>query len=321
MASWIDDLRSRCGPLSDAALTFAAHHSLERDPPAGAAGLLLLAGCVEELLDRDDGGDDELERRFVEGAGSYLGLLLCKAMPEARHTRMGERHGLAFGARAFFDPFAAIERVLEADDVRASLAEQVELCERNARRDPPLLADVSERILPRVVGPALLAEVHRQVGGHALYTRPFAGEARLMFLVREAERGRYVAEPDLARWGATPEELLRVALSNLARDSDRARLFRIEHDEGVLIAARTGDGLDSSRVLLPGLHDVLAPELGSPFAVAIPHRDALLACSLEHPGSLRLLQERAAAECTRSRYGITRELLVLEAGGRVRLLA
>ncbi len=70
MRSWIDDLRSRCGPLSDAALSFTAHHGLDRDPPSGAAGLLLLAGCVEELLDRDDGGDDELERRFVEGAGS-----------------------------------------------------------------------------------------------------------------------------------------------------------------------------------------------------------------------------------------------------------
>lgn len=319
MRSWIDDLRSRCGPLSDAALNFTAHHSLERDPPSGAAGLLLLAGCVEELLDRD-AGDDELERRFVEGAGSYLGLLLCKAMPEAHHTRVGERHGLAFGARAFFDPFAAIERVLEADDVRASLAEQVALCERNARRETPALEDVRDHILPRLVGPSLLAEVRRQVGGHALYSRPFVGEARLMFLVREADRGRYVTEPELARWGTTASQLLRLALANLARDSDRARLFRIEHDDGVLIAARTGDGLDSSRVLLPGLHDVLAPELGSAFAVAIPHRDALFACALEKPATLRLLRERAAAECARSRYAITPDPLVCEPGGRLRPL-
>ena len=319
MRSWIDDLRSRCGPLSDAALSFSAHHSLDRDPPSGAAGLLMLAGCVEKLLDEGD-DDGEHERVFVEGAGSYLGLLLCNAMPEARHARVGDRHGLAFGARAFFDPFAAIERVLEADDVRASLAEQVALCERNARREGQRLADVSERILPRLVGPSLLADVRQRVGGHALYSRPFVGDARMMFLVREADRGRYVTEPELARWGATPSQLLRLALENLARDSQRARLFRIEHDDGVLIAARTDDGLDASRVLLPGLHDVLAPELGARFAVAIPHRDALLACALDNAKSLSLLRERAAAECARSRYAITAEPMVCEPGGRVQPL-
>ena len=52
-------------------------------------------------------------------------------------------------------------------------------------------------------------------------------------------------------------------------------------------------------------------------AVAIPHRDALLACPLGNPGSLRLLRERAAAESARSRYAITRDPLICEPGGRV----
>jgi uncharacterized protein YtpQ (UPF0354 family) len=98
-------------------------------------------------------------------------------------------------------------------------------------------------------------------------------------------------------------------------------LLRVEAEQGTLIVATTGDGLDASRVLLPGLHDVLAPELGSPFAVAIPHRDALLACSLDSRPALEALRERARHEGERAAHAITSDLLQVEAPGRLAPLA
>lgn len=318
MASWIDDLRSRCGPLTDAAALFSASSSLDRDPPAGAAGLLFLARSVEQLQGGPDQGEDH-ERVFVEGAGSYLGLLLCNALPQARHVERAGRHELAFGPRAFFDPFAAIERLLDADDVRDALAREVALAEGAARRAQGALSELRAQVQPRLVGPNLLAEVRRRVGGHALHAQPFLPGVQLMFVRREGPRGLYMTEHEIARLELTPRQLLRLALENLARESGTARLFRLEHEAGPVVAARTGDGLDASRVLLPGLHDVLAPELGSPFAVAIPHRDALLACSLAKPSCVELLRERAGYEAARAAYAITPELLQCGPEGRIEL--
>jgi len=104
---------------------------------------------------------------------------------------------------------------------------------------------------------------------------------------------------------------------NLARASAGARLLRCDDDNGVLVVAKTGDGLDSSRILLPGLHDVLAPELGSPFAVAVPHRDALFACAISSPRALGELRERAAREAERAAQSITPELFAIGPSGRL----
>jgi uncharacterized protein YtpQ (UPF0354 family) len=109
--------------------------------------------------------------------------------------------------------------------------------------------------------------------------------------------------------------VLDAALANLARQSGAARLLRVDADQGTLIVARTADGLDSSRLLLPAVRALLAGELGSPFAAAIPHRDALLACSLRDSASLRLLRAHAALEASRATSAITTQLLCIDAAG------
>jgi hypothetical protein len=315
MASWIDDLRSRCGPLSDAASLFAASMGVERDPPAGAAGLLALARRVERHVDSAD-RDDEDERLFIELAGAYLSVLLCDALPHGRHVRRDGRHGIALGRSGFFDPFAAIERLLEAGDIRATLFEQVARAEDEARsgaRDP--WQHARRRLLPRLVGNALLAEVGRRAGRQPLYSRQLVGDVHLVFLLGEPQRRRYVDACELESWGQDPDRVLDAALGNLARQSGAARLLRVDADQGTLIVARTADGLDSSRVLLPAVHALLAAELGRPFAAAIPHRDALLACPVDDAASLRLLREHAALEASRATSAITARLLRIDAAG------
>jgi len=319
MASWIDELRPRCGPLTDAASLFAASLGVESDPPAGAAGLLVLARGVERHLDRNASDDDD-ERLFVELAGSFLGVLLCGALPQGRHASRDGRHGVLFGARRFFDPFEAVERLLDAEDVRACLAEQVSRAEDAARGAEPAFAEVQARLLPRLVGPRLLAEVTRSAGTQPLCVLPLLADMHVLFLLGEEQRRRYVGAREAARWGQHPADLLRHARANLAGRSDAARLLRFDAEHGSLVVARSGDGLDSSRLLLPGLHDVLAPELGSPFVAAVPHRDALFACALRDATGLRLLRERAADEAARAAHPITATPLAVGPNGQLALL-
>ncbi len=80
---------------------------------------------------------------------------------------------------------------------------------------------------------------------------------------------------------------------------------------GPLVVARSGDGLDGARLLLPTLHSVLAPELGSPFVAAAPHRDALWACACE-PESLRAaLAHRVREDAARAPHRIGDELFLV----------
>ena len=130
MESWINELRSRCGPLTDAANIFAAQLGVERDPPRGVTGLLALSRAVAQLDDEDD------ERLFVELAGSYLAVLLCDALGRGKHVAREGKHRVDLGV-ASFDPFSALERVLAADDIARALAEEVSRAEAEAAGTGP----------------------------------------------------------------------------------------------------------------------------------------------------------------------------------------
>ncbi len=386
MARWIEELRPRSGQLDEAATTISAGLGLDRDPPRGVKGLLALSRAVDDHLTVDD-VDEDRERRFVEVAGSYLALLLLDELERGRHRSDAGRHGLALGDHGFFDPFAAMERVLDADDVRGALAQELERAESEARGDGPIarvvreivaqlerelghverfdqfetrlhlrvageqleldmggvvratagepdhvlqgavrrllsaipafaevathdFADVEDRILPRLLGTRFLA----QLGDRGLYVEPLLGEVKLAFIVRYAGRARFVRAAEVTAWGIDPVDALAAALRNLAARSSKARFLHVEGEEGSLVVARSGDGLDSARLLLPNLAEVLGPELGFPFLAAVPHRDTLFACAMEHG---HLLRERAEVEAARAPHAITRGVFVVRPGARL----
>lgn len=310
----------RCGPLAQAARVFSATLGGGREGPCGPAGLMALARAVERHLDRSD-SDEEADRLFVELAGGYLAVLLCESLGEGHHAVRDGKHGLVLESGAFFDPFAVITRLLRAEHVRRALAQEVARVEMRARSKPqPQAADslLRAQILPRLVGPAFSAFLDSRAHNARVHLVPLLGEVRLAFIVREGRGARYVREDELERVNAA--HLRRAALENLARKSEHARLIRCDSDQGVLVVAKTGDGLDSSRLLLPGLHDVLAPELGSPFAAAVPHRDALFACSLASDSAVQDLRERASHEAGRAAHRITPQLFGVGPAGALRAL-
>ncbi len=142
-------------------------------------------------------------------------------------------------------------------------------------------------ILPRLVSADFIDRLPGESGRGELAIRTLLGGSLHVALILGYEgRSRYVRQGELDRWRTSSEDALAVALENLAARSTSARFARVDTSHGPLVVARTGDGLDGARLLLPTLHGVLAPELGSPFLAAAPHRDALWACACE-PAPLR----------------------------------
>ncbi len=300
---------------------FAANLGVDRDPPAGVRGLQSLAQALHGHLAQPPNDPDD-DRLFVELAGSYLGVVLCDALDQGTHERRDGRHGLRLTSGAFFDPFSAIERVLDGDDIRTALASEVARVEALAHgREDASWQAVKNRLLPRIVGPKFFARLGSELERDQIATMPLHGELAIAFVLRGQGRARYVLDAEVAGWSTTPAVIKHAALSNLARSSRKAQFLRYDSDAYSYVVARTGDGLDSSRVLLPGFRDVLVPELGASFVVAIPHRDALMACAIDAPQAISALRDRAEHEAAHAAHAITDQLFVVEPSGGLRVLA
>ncbi|HEY2733372.1 MAG TPA: hypothetical protein VGI70_05280, partial [Polyangiales bacterium] len=384
VATWIDALASRSGPLLTAAAQFTAAHGLEPDPPRGVPGLRALSGLI-----RDAQCDDEPdEERFVEGAGAYLGLLLLDHLPAAAHVANAGEHRLRLSPHGFFDPFAAIAGALDATDPPRALLDALKLAEAEAAGSGPtarvvneLLAQLADRSSLRVVqhfdrklwldlegarieldleriievargeSAALLSHAvsrlcaslthastpllswetarpqlfPRLVGrkfvdglpeSNDLHLLPLGSEVWETLVLRYRERARYVRRVEVETWSKDGASAKAQALHNLARSYERARFLQHTTEDGPIVIAESRDGLDAARLLLPGLHEVLAPALGSPFIAAIPHRDTLLACPTEPAALVRELERRVDAAVRAAPHAIARTLWLVTGPGQ-----
>ncbi|MDH5493942.1 MAG: hypothetical protein OEY14_18470 [Myxococcales bacterium] len=176
--------------------------------------------------------------------------------------------------------------------------------------------EARRRLLPRLVPERFVEELRQSSGGRSeLHAQPI-GHGILRTLVLSYEgRSRYLRRDEVLAWGRSEEELEAAWLARLAARSQQARFAAVETPRGAMVVARSGDGLDSSRLLLPGLRGVLEAELEPPFLVAIPHRDALLAVSGQEPALVAALRARAREDHARAPHPISPELFELRASG------
>ena len=350
--------------------------------PMGAEGMKALARALDAWCEVEDPGD-EADRAFVEGAGALLGLLLIAHIGDGAHVERGGKHLVRLGPRGWFDPFAAIEEALDAEDPRAALAARVRRAEAEARDrgptsrvlyaierelaaapDAPRVAEHFEHyvrlepegeldiarivsategqpdaavdqavqkllgmlggtsgdvtwdearplLFPRLVPSTFLEEVHGAHPGRGrIFARTVSADVACTLVLHYEDRARYARTDEVARWeeASSSGAPLHAALENLAARSARARFARVDTAHGPLVVARTGDGLDAARLILPTLHDVLAPELGSPFVAAVPHRDTLLACARAPRALVEALRARAEDDASRAPHRITAAL-------------
>lgn len=250
------------------------------------------------------------------GVGRAVRLLverLAALRPEQRVVAHFEQH-VVLDDQVELD----LSRVLGATEgepeeaARAAIDKLVRMLPGGA--GPALLAwdEARGSILPRLVSPELLAQLSAEAQRGRLSVRTAAGGAlRVALVLAYPDRARYLRADELERWGVSGEDALAVAIENLAARSASARFARVDTPSGPLVLARSGDGLDGARLLLPTLHAVLAPELGSPFLAAAPHRDALWACAIEPRPLREALAARVREDAARAPHRIGEQLFVV----------
>lgn len=171
-------------------------------------------------------------------------------------------------------------------------------------------------LLPRLVASAFVEELHRaHPASHGrIFGRSLCPGIEIALVLAYEGRARYVRTDEVGAWLDHESAVLAQAVENLASRSARARFAAVDTDHGRLVVARSGDGLDAARLLLPGLSSVLGNALPGPHAVAVPHRDTLLACSADDARAVAFLRQRAEDDAARAPHRIAS--VVLRVDGR-----
>ncbi|MEM7449211.1 MAG: DUF1444 family protein [Myxococcota bacterium] len=179
-----------------------------------------------------------------------------------------------------------------------------------ARED---FAEIRDRLLPRLVGRSFQDKL--DASGRELALCDLVGDLTLGFVIDYGDRLRFVTERACRTWGMEFPALFKVATNNLAKRSSKARFSRVDTSHGAMVVASTRDGLDASRLILPGLREVLAAELGDQVVCAVPHRDRLVACSATDVPLRESMRQSIAKESRNAPHGISARLYSLTAQG------
>lgn len=125
---WLDSIAVE--PFTAAARRFVTSHpGRPVGETRGRDGLRALADAIDAWAEEDE---SPLDETFVEGAGALLALILLDEIGEGAHVTRDGAHRVRLGPDGFFDPFAAIDAALEAEDARAALSLSVARAEAEA---------------------------------------------------------------------------------------------------------------------------------------------------------------------------------------------
>ncbi|MFN3649818.1 MAG: DUF1444 family protein [Armatimonadota bacterium] len=143
-------------------------------------------------------------------------------------------------------------------------------------------AAVRGRLLPMLKSHDWVREIRREL---PLVSVEFAPGLLLCFAIDSPTRLAYATETILDEWGVPLERVQEVAVDNLAERSGELPVTVLPARDGGTIAmvVNTQDGYDAARLVLPGLRDSFAAELGDEYLVGLPNRDFLIAFSERDP--------------------------------------
>lgn len=176
-----------------------------------------------------------------------------------------------------------IRRIAGSDRARAkalleqsaqTLGEQLE-----SANVSPKLADVKARLRPTLV-PSDYAQ------RYDIAARSFQANVVEALVIDDAHATRYVRTQDLTAWQVDLDSLLTPAERALWQSSQALELKPESPTDtsqpGKFLTLTTHDGYDAARLVLPELRDALAKQLGTPYFVAVPNRDFLVAWSSDY---------------------------------------
>ncbi len=170
--------------------------------------------------------------------------------------------------------------------------------------------ELRDRILPMVI-----PENADQAYTHTVH-QPLVSGLMVAYAIDSDRTITYIPREQFESWNVSEDDLHETAIENLVGRSQALSAHAAQDDrENInLILFQTGDGYDTSRIMLPTLHDRLREHLGSPFAAAIPTRDILL-CFRNDDETIALLREQIADDFRRMPHQVTDRLLLVTADG------
>lgn len=177
----------------------------------------------------------------------------------------------------------------------------------------PPLDEVEERIMP-------MLHPEEDAGSELkdLVRMPWVGGLSIMFVLDEADAYRFVHQAMLERWQLDVDDLMNLALENLA-DYSATNPLEVtmvgEDNEAQMLMPVKPNAYNSVRVLGEHLHGRLREILGPELVVGVPNRDFFVAVSLQDRSLIDQVQQRVAEDYRSMHHPLTSRLLVISADG------
>lgn len=143
------------------------------------------------------------------------------------------------------------------------------------------------------------------------------GNGTVVVLVRRLQMFTVtVTRTDINCWGLSMEEVYDAAIQNLADYTGDMKVQFVDSKEGGKAAIMEHhDGFDAARLLLPDLHQRLAPTMKGDFLVGIPSRDTCWAISMTPPNFVERMKGLLARDSRNLPYPISPNLFVVTRDG------
>jgi uncharacterized protein YtpQ (UPF0354 family) len=133
-------------------------------------------------------------------------------------------------------------------------------------------AEVRPRILPILKPITALRGLNEEPA-----TTSFPGGLHVAYLVERPDSLKAIRPVDLDRWGRSLEEVHRVAVDNLLRQTNREEPLRCEEE---LCGWASGDGWDAARLIVPELRRQIVEKIG-PAVYAVPQESVYVALPIK----------------------------------------
>ncbi|MCH7791786.1 MAG: DUF1444 family protein [Planctomycetes bacterium] len=168
------------------------------------------------------------------------------------------------------------------------------------------------RVMPRIQPVSIFDHLSRELVAHI----PFVNDTVVVFVLDLPQMTVSITTEQMLQWGLGVEDLEEYAKKNLDRYVPDLEVQLVESKEGGRAAILSEqDGYDAARLLLSGLFDRLAPQLGGDFLVATPARDMFVAMSRGPRDFIHRLHDRVAVDYKRLPYPITSEFFYVTRDG------
>ncbi len=248
-----------------------------------------------------------------EAFAEQVATMLRRLRPEFEVILTGPSELIVNGRRLDLDNLArlvATDRDRGAEIVEQYLEHLFDEDSAAATAMPWELAKT--RIMPRIQPVTIFKHLSQELVAHV----PYVNETVIVFVIDMPHMTVSVTTEQMIRWGLTVDDLDEIARKNLRRYAPTLEFRSMDStDGGKAIVLSAQDGYDASRLLLEGLFERLAPEMGGDFLVATPSRDMFLALSPHPDEFVGRVRSRVDHDYVRLPYPITNRLFYVTRDG------